>query len=581
MEEPNQPARILLVDDESSIRKMLQEILGDEHQCVQAASAEQALKLLGSQEFDLILSDIVMGGMSGLEMLPELQRLAPDALVIMISAEQTIDNAVEAMRGGAFDYITKPFSAQQVRLAVQRAVAYRVLRGAKRRYESDLEELVKQRSAELEHVSRHDPVTGLPNRLLFEELLTQAFAPTAGDEGSSALMFIDLDRFKTINDTLGYQEGDRLLALVAKRLSQYAREEDIIARIGGDEFALFVVGIDSTQNIMEIAHRLHQALKPPFEIDSHELFLTASIGISVYPADGRDPKTLLKNATAALYRAQDQGGDSYQFYTSDMNARALRRLSIEAKLRRGIERNELVVYYQPKIETETGKVVGMEALVRWQHPELGMIPPIEFIPLAEDSGLIIPLGEWVLRTACAQRKLWQAPGFADLSMSLNLSGRQFEQPDLLKMVGGILQETGLDSKYIELELTESSIIRNPEGAMKTLTKLREMGVRIAIDDFGTGYSSLSYLKQLPIDILKIDRSFVSDITSDPDDAALVMTIITMAHNLRLKVIAEGVETEEQRRLLRLLRCDEWQGFLCSKAIPADAFAEFVVARHLV
>lgn len=573
MEASHPPTRILIVDDEPQVRSVLYESLSEGHVCAEAASAEEALELLRGGQFDLILTDIVMGGMSGLEMLPQVRRLAPDALIIMISGERTIGNAIEAMRAGAFDYITKPFDLLQVKIAVGRALDYRALREAKRRYEADLEELVRSRTAELDHVSLHDAVTGLSNRALFEDHLGRALASAQSGRHPLALIFCDLDRFKQINDTLGYQAGDRLLRHVAERLSVCAREDDVMARIGGDEFASLVTRMSGPEDAVEIVRQIHEALKPPFEVDGHELFITASVGISLYPDDGQDSQTLLKNARAALYRAQRQGGDGYQFYTADMNEKTLRRLTLENRLRRAVEREELVVFYQPKIDINTNRIVGMEALVRWQSPELGLVSPAEFIPLAEDSGLIVPVGEWVLRAACAQNKLWQDGGLSRLCVAVNISARQFQQQNLSAKISQILGETGLDPHYLELELTESSIMQSAVSATRTLGELREIGIDISIDDFGTGYSSLGYLKRLPVDTLKIDQSFVREMTTEPDSAAIVQAIITLAHNLRLKVIAEGVETEEQLRFLHLLMCDHAQGYLFSKPLPAKEFEQ--------
>ncbi len=571
----NSPARILIVDDEPQIRGVLCGLLSGEHKCVEAASAEESLELLREEQFDLILTDIVMGGMSGLEMVAHARRLVPETVVIMISAEQTITNAIEAMRAGAFDYITKPFDLRQVEMAVRRALDYRALHEAKRRYEADLEELVRKRTAELDHVSLHDAVTGLYNRAFLEDYLSRALTPTHGGRPRHALMFFDLERFKQVNDTLGYRAGDKLLRLVAERLSAPVREEDVVARVGGDEFARFMPGVNGPEDAAEIAHRIRESLASPFEVEGHELFINASIGISLYPGDGRDSQTLLKNATAALYRARQQGGDGYQFYTSDMNATALRRLTLENRLRRAAERGELSVHYQPKIDMESKRMVGMEALARWQSPELGSVSPAEFIPLAEDSGLILPVGEWILRTACAQNRLWQDGGLGWLRVAVNLSARQFREKNLSAKIFRILGETGLDPRHLELELTESSIMEDAGYAVKTLGELREMGVEISVDDFGTGYSSLGYLKRLPIDTLKIDQSFVREVTTAPDSAAIVQAIIAMAHNLGLNVVAEGVETEEQLRFLHFLGCDEWQGYLCSRPLHAEAFEELL------
>jgi EAL domain-containing protein (putative c-di-GMP-specific phosphodiesterase class I) len=314
----------------------------------------------------------------------------------------------------------------------------------------------------------------------------------------------------------------------------------------------------------------------PFAVDGQELYVTASIGIGLYPHDAMDAQDLLKNAGAALYRAKQQGGSNFQFYTADMNERALQRLSLENKLRWALERNEFKVYYQPQVSIDTGQIVGMEALVRWQHPEMGLVSPSEFIPLAEDTGLISSIGEWVLRTACAQTKAWHDFGFVNLRVAVNLSPRQFQQPDLLRMIANHLKETGLDGGSLELEVTEGSVMKNTESAINTLRELKAMGIKISIDDFGAGYSSLTYLKNLPIDALKIDQSFVREMSTDPNDAAIVMAIIQLAHSLKLRVTAEGVENEDQLRFLRLLRCDDMQGYLFCRPLPVEGFEQLLL-----
>src|ERR1044071_2357512 len=571
-------AHILIVDDEPEIRNLVRGILSESYGYLEANSAEEALSILRMEKFGLVISDINMSGMSGLEMIPHVKAIAPDTVIMMISGEQTIESAIEALRGGAFDYIMKPFDFQHVEAAVRRALEHHALLEAKRRHENHLEELVRQRTAELNHLAYHDALTDLPNRILFEDRLTQALILAKRHRQALGMLFLSLDGFKKVHDTLGHAIGDRLLQKVAERLRSSAHQGETVARFEGDEFALLLTQIGGTEDedVVEVIFQINESLKLPFLVDDHELFITVSIGISLYPDDGADAPTLLKNADAALYRAREQGGNNYQFYTADMNDKAMKRLTLENSLRRALERSEFEVYYQPVLDINTRKIVGMEALLRWHHPELGLIQPAEFIPLAEDPGMIVPIGQWVLRMACTQSKSWQEAGFAPLSLVVNLSGRQFQQQNLSEVVARILQETGLNSHNLELELTESSIMKNAEGAVRTLSELKAMGVKIAIDDFGTGYSSLGYLKRLPIDTLKIDRSFVSDVTTDPDDAALVMAIITLAHNLRLKVIAEGVDSEEQLRFLHLLRCDEWQGYFFSKPLPVEAFEELLL-----
>jgi diguanylate cyclase (GGDEF)-like protein len=567
--------RILIIDDELQIRALLAELLQDKYDCTQVSSAEEALTALGDGDFDLVLSDINMSGVSGLELVPRIHEREPEIVVVMISGQQGIETAIEAMRAGAFDYITKPFDVRHVEVAVRRALEHRRLLLEKRLYENNLEELVRQRTAQIERLAYFDTLTGLPNRVLFVDRLDQALTIAQRTQLVSTLL-VSIDRFKKINDTLGHAIGDLLLKEVGLRLQSCLKQGETVARFEGEEFALLLTQIEATEDLVETARAIDEVLKPSFLLAGHEVYLTASIGISVFPHDGDDGSTILQNAGAALYRAKTQGGNNYQFYTADMNSRALKRLAMETSLRRAIENDEFELYYQPQIDFGSGKVVGAEALIRWQHPDLGLLLPLEFIPLAEDTGLIVAIGAWVMRQASFQAESWRRRGFDDFSIAVNVSARQFQQKSFFESVVRVLDETGLRPACLELELTETSIMENAESAVALLSNIRKLGVKIAIDDFGTGYSSLSYLKRLPIDILKLDRSFVNGATSDPDDAALVMAIITLAHNLRLHVIAEGVESEEHLRFLRLLRCDGGQGYLFGRPMTAEAFYSFLV-----
>ena len=567
--------RILIIDDEPQIRDLLTDLLREEYDCTEATSAEEALAVLAASDFDLVLSDINMGGISGLELVPHVHQRAPETVVVMISGQQGIETAIEALHVGAFDYITKPFDVRHVEAAVRRAMEQRTLLQEKRLYENNLEDLVRQRTAQVERLAYYDTLTGLPNRVLFADRLDQALTTAQRNQQMLGTLLVSVDRFKKINDTLGHAVGNLLLKEVGERLLHCCKKGQTVARFEGEEFALLLTQIESTDDLVETGRIIDEALKPSFLLVEHEVYLTASIGISLFPYDGDDGATVLQNAGAALYRAKTQGGNNYQFYTADMNARALKRLAMETSLRRAIENDEFVLYYQPQIDFGSGKVVGAEALIRWQHPDLGLLQPLEFIPLAEDTGLIVAIGAWVMRQACTQAESWHKNGLTDLGIAVNVSARQFQQKAFFESVVQVLGETGLSPACLELELTETSIMEKAESAVALLTDIRKLGVKIAIDDFGTGYSSLSYLKRLPIDILKLDRSFVNGATSDPDDAALVMAIITLAHNLRLKVIAEGVETEEHLRFLRLLRCDGGQGYLFGRPMPADLFRSFV------
>jgi diguanylate cyclase (GGDEF)-like protein len=481
------------------------------------------------------------------------------------------------MRAGAFDYITKPFDIYHVEAAVRRALAHHKLLADKKYYEENLQDLVLKRTAEIERLAHFDTLTDLPNRLLFGDRLTQALKHAQREDEMLGTLLLRVDRFKNIHDTLGHTASDRLLRDIAERISGSIAEGVTLSRFEGEEFALLLTDLKGSEKVLEALRDLDELLEPPFVLDDQELFVTASIGVSLFPADGLNPPELLKNAGVALDRAKKLGGNNYQFYRADMNARALERLTLEANLRRAVENGELVLHYQPQIDFATQRIVGAEALIRWQHSKLGLLPPGEFIPMAEDTGLILPIGDWVLRTACNQVTLWERAGLANLRIAVNVSPRQFQQKDFLERVAQIVGETAISPSLLELEITETSIMQNADQVVTLLSKLKHMGVMIAIDDFGIGYSSLGYLKRLPIDRLKIDRTFVSDATSDPDDAAIVVAIITLAHNLRLKVMAEGVETEEQLRFLQLLKCDEGQGYLFGKPMPPDLFLTAAIA----
>jgi diguanylate cyclase (GGDEF)-like protein/PAS domain S-box-containing protein len=439
----------------------------------------------------------------------------------------------------------------------------------------------KQTQEKLNHLAYHDALTDLPNQVLFKDRLKQAIALSRRNDQLQAVLLLNLDRFKTINDSLGYTAGDQLLKSVAERLTSCVRESDTVARFGGDEFAILLTQIPRAQDATNVARAIKQTLDQAFLFEDQEIFVSSSVGISLYPNDGRDTAGLLKNAGAALDRAKMQGGNNFQFYTAGGTTRALKQLVLESNLRPGLERSEFIVQYQPQVDIRGFHLVGMEALVRWQHPSLGLLYPNEFIPLAEDNGLIILLGDWVMRTACAQNKLWQDAGLTPLTLSVNFSARQFQQPTFIADVARILKDTNLDPRWLELELTESSIMKDPEEAIEKLHELKLMGIKVAIDDFGTGYSSLNYLKRFPIDTLKIDKTFVSDVCKDPHDTAIVRAIINLGHALDLTVIAEGVETKEQLQYLTALECDVVQGFLFSKSLSVTAFEELLVEQRRV
>ena len=439
----------------------------------------------------------------------------------------------------------------------------------------------KQTQEKLNHLAYHDALTDLPNQVLFKDRLKQAIALSRRNDQMQAVLLLNLDRFKTINDSLGYTAGDRLLQSVAQRLTSCVRESDTVARFGSDEFAILLTQIPRAQDAANAARAIKHSLDQAFIFEDQEIFVSTSIGISLYPSDGRDTAGLLKTAGAALERAKVQGGNTYQFYTAGGTTRALKQLVLESNLRPGLERSEFFLHYQPQVAIHDFHLVGMEALVRWQHPSFGLLYPNEFINVAEESGMIIALGDWILRKACAQSKAWQDAGLAPMLLSVNFSARQFQQPTFITDVTHILKETNLDPRWLELELTESSIMKDPEEAIEKLHELKLMGIKVAIDDFGTGYSSLNYLKRFPIDTLKIDRTFVADVCKDPHDTAIVRAIIHLGHALDLTVIAEGVETKEQLQYLSALECDVVQGFLFSKALSAKAFEELLVEQRQI
>lgn len=439
----------------------------------------------------------------------------------------------------------------------------------------------KRYEAELEYQATHDSLTKLPNRSLLEDRLQQAIVHAQRDKKMAAALFIDLDRFKIVNDSIGHAAGDQMLCQMSERLHRILRAGDTVARRGGDEFVVVLERIESEQEAADWAQRLMHDLTDPFLVAEREFYATCSIGIGLYPKDGAAASELLKNADAAMYRAKELGRNNFQFYTPTMNERARERLEIETALRNALERSEFVLYYQPQVDLSTGMMIGMEALIRWQHPTLGMLPPSRFIGLAEETGLIVPIGAWVLRTACAQAKAWQLAGLGDLRIAVNLSARQFAQRNLADLISTILKDTGLAAKFLDIELTESLVMADVEEAINVLNDLRALGVQVSIDDFGTGYSSLSYLKRFPIDVLKIDRSFVHQIALRSDEASISDAIISMAHSLGIRVIAEGVETEAQCEFLSRNMCDEIQGYLFSEALAAnDMEALLVEARRL-
>ncbi|MBE6068105.1 MAG: EAL domain-containing protein [Clostridium lundense] len=448
--------------------------------------------------------------------------------------------------------------------------------GEEKFYTLILRDITERKNYEeiIRHHAFYDYLTELPNRFLLKERVEREIHESKVVNRKFAVLYLDLDRFKFVNDTLGHDSGDKLLQQIAERLKKHIHSTDTIARIGGDEFVILSSKVTCKKDIMEFSSKLLKVVKEPLIIDAHEIYISASIGVAIYPEHGEDNRTLMSNADVAMYEAKRRGKNNFQIYTESLNVKALERLNLENSLRHALEKNEFIVYYQPKVHAKTEKLIGAEALIRWKHSSLGLISPDKFIPLAEETGLIIPIGEWVLRTACAQNKALQDSGFPPLTISVNLSTLQFHLQDLKKVVQEVLKETGLEPQYLELEITESIAMQNVEYTIKTINEIKEMGVKFSIDDFGTGYSSLSKLNSLSVDKLKIDKSFVSEIGGEKNDSIIASIIMSLGKSLELEVVAEGVETQEQVDFLKENTCDEMQGYFFGKPMCSEDFIEF-------
>lgn len=569
-----QQIKILLVEDDEDdyviTRDMLSEIGGAGYLLDWTPTYNTAFEAIKQNKHDVYLFDYRLGEHSGLELLRETVKSGCKSPVIMLTGQGDHEVDIESMKSGAADYLIK---GKIDASALEHSIRYAIER--------------KKAEERILFLAYYDSLTNLPNRILFKDRLNQTLSVARRYQRLLAILFLDLDNFKRINDTLGHSVGDELLKQVADRLSNCIRKSDsvsrystdefdtVVARLGGDEFTILLTEIAQLHDAMKVAQRILDAIAQPCDIEGQEVFVTASIGIAIYPIDGEDVDTLLKNCDTAMYHAKNEGRNNYKFYEQSLNKTALDSLTLENDLRKALDKQEFMVYYQPRIDIRTKNVVGFEALIRWQHPQKGMVPPLQFIPMAEENGLIVPIGEWILHVACRQNKAWQSEGFAPIFLSVNLSGKQFKQQNLIKTVEQALSETALDPKYLELEITES-IIQDTKSTAEILSELRKLGLKISVDDFGTGYSSLSYLRRFPVDALKIDRSFVKDATKDTDSAAIVKAIIAMSHCLKLRVVAEGVETEEQLKFLSAEGCDEFQGYLVSPPLPAEEITKFLV-----
>ncbi|UBF29249.1 EAL domain-containing protein [Kovacikia minuta CCNUW1] len=573
--------QLLVIEDDANVRTLILKLLQAEgFEVISANDGQAGIQLAQALEPDLILCDIMMPECDGYEVLQRLRQHAGTANIpfIFLSAKSERIDLRQGMELGADDYLTKPFKRAELLGAVFARLAKQA--SVTQPYVDEM----KRAAQTLSQLAYRDPLTNLPNRILFhhqfQEAVAQAGRANRSIPGRSqvliAILCINLNRFKAINTNLGYSNGDLLLKLVAERLEQNFGQSNTVARLGGDEFSLLVTDI-SQGEVVELAQRVLKLLGDPYDLDGSYVQIQISVGIALYPQDGNNPDRLLNHATMAMRSVKAKGSGGYQFYTPEMDALETERQLIESKLNLALARLEFQLYYQPQINLITGRIIGAEALLRWKDPERGLIAPDKFISIAEETGLIIPIGEWVLRTACAQIKIWQINNRLPIRISVNLSARQFKQDNLVELIAQILQETDISPDLLVLELTETSVMENVETTILVLKELKQKGIHISIDDFGTGYSSLNYLKRFPIDTLKIDQSFVREITTDANDAAIAKAIIAMAQSLQLKVIAEGVETEDQSNFLRQNGCHAMQGYLFSPPVPAEEFEQLLLA----
>ena len=562
---------IMMVDDEPIILETMQMFLEEAgyDNFITTTEPKKALNMLVLQKPDIVLLDVMMPEITGLDILKQMR--SQEALrhipTIILTSATDPKTKLQALELGATDFLAKPVDPSELALRLRNTLAAKAYQ---------------------DRLLYYDGLTGLANRRMFTRRLEEAVARSKRDKKACAILHIDLDRFKQINDTLGQNFGDALLKAVAGRLMECIRNSDLVgqpggeenepelSRFGGDEFTLFIPNVQRLEVATLLARRMLKAMTDAFRVNARELVITASVGIAVYPTDGDSVDTLLKHAAIAVSQAKQRGRNAYQFYAKELNTRSIERLTLENNLRKALKNRELFLAFQPKVEVRTGRVIGAEALLRWKHPKLGLIPPAEFIPLAEEMDLIIPFGEWVIYAACTLSKRWQSQ-VDPVRVSVNVSSRQFQKSERLMLtVRNALETTGLEGKYLGLELTESMLLENPEEINSTLMAIKEMGVQISIDDFGTGFSSFSNLRRYPLDELKIDQSFLNGIPNNTDDAAIVGAIIAMAHGLGMSVVAEGVEKQDQLEFLQDKNCDEYQGFLASKPVIASEFLSLVV-----
>ncbi len=565
----NHITKILLVEDNSGdaylIREALHTTRNLNFELTQADNLSETLRILSKHEIDIVLLDLSLPDSSGFSTFSHVHSHATQIPIIVLTGSDDDELAARTMQSGAQDYLIKGTFTEDL---LARSIRYSIER------HNLLIEMEKARLHE-QHLAYHDVLTSLPNRLLFYDRLEQALIHAKRYSGMLGVLFLDLDGFKQINDTKGHSHGDRLLQIVAQRLKKNVRESDTIARLGGDEFIILLKGITTIDDVFKVGMKVLEVTPKPLLLDNESINITCSIGASIFPCDGDTTEDLIKKADFAMYKAKSLGKNTFHLYNSEVDKKNSKRQSLENKLRHAIESDHLLLYFQPQVSLRTGEISGLEALVRWDDPELGLILPSEFIPLAEETGLILPLGEWVLKSACTQNKIWQTAGYKQLPISINLSARQFREISIVQTIHNALQEVELEPKFLKIEITETHVMQDVDYTISTLEILREMGIHVALDDFGTGYSSLNYLKRLPIDQLKIDKSFINDIPENLHDATILTAISTMAQTLGIKVVAEGVENESQLHFLQSIECDTIQGYYFSRPLPTHELLKLI------
>ena len=568
----DQTLRLLLVDDDEVDRYAVKRALRSanfDSQIEEAATSSAALDALQNDQYDCVLLDYILPPIDGLTLLKTIRSDGNSVPIIILTGQGDEQLAVKLLHAGASDYLAKDKLSTD---ALSRSLRH-VL------HSHQLE--IKRQHAEksLRHLATHDSLTDLPNRVLLKDRLQQALINSQQQQNATGILFVDLDRFKMINDSLGHAAGDTLLKTVSTRLAKALRIGDTVARWGGDEFVIVLANIATPDNIAEIARHLLAVVRDPIMIDGQQLFVTASIGGCISSQSGTNTDTLLRNANTAMHCAKQQGRDKFIVYTPTMNANTSSRLALETDLRYALDRQELALHYQPLWDLNRSRAVAVEALLRWQHSEKGLLNPHQFLAIAEETGLSVAIGEWVLHTACANNRNWQQSGLPPITVAVNLSDRQFRHPDLVANIRYALQDSGLAPQWLEIELTEDIVMHGVNDAIQILQELRALGIKLSIDDFGTGYSSLAYLKRFPLDTLKIDRSFIKDILTDPHDATIVAAVVAMAHKMKLNVVAEGVENEQQLNLIRQQGCNHVQGYFISKPISDQKLMYWLTDVH--